>query len=1084
MSPVACLLLVLAAQAAGGARELAIGTELHSRLAAARGPGDSPAQERFLLRPRSKIVCTLKLRSLDFTPSLLVRDTASQESVGAARQVLGDDAWWTQELAAGSVLEVLVGSADGHSGEYELSVVEGALPVPEGAALTRAVREECEALALRAELRGDWPAALAAWMQAGRIAHGTGEFEAAETDLARASELAERISAEEELLEARLLLALCASQRGDAGASLAALEALAPPLEARAQVLAGTPAEPRAEYLLALLHDSLGDLLRVRSGWPAAAAHYRLAVQAADRTGSPQLQVPSWTKLSFALEQLGASEEADGALELCQSILAAVPPTADPAESQALDCLRAELLLARARIEAQRGRSELARTHAHQALPLESRPALRAELLGTLANTCIDSARYEEASALLEQVRGLMVTQELTYMEAARHKALGVLAWHLHDLPEARRELELALASASERGELESATETRLDLALVLDELDEGAAAEELLDCAIDESARAGNAALQSRAWIDRGSLHDVCGDLDQATRAYAEALRLASASADAPLAALAEGNLGFVAWLRGDAHSARQLSTSAAARLEALGLREEALEMHDTLARMALAAGDARALRAEVDCARALLDGLGRQSLQPLQRAWHRSRFAEWGAYEQSLVELSLDCEAARGAGAAALVEQGFGASCDWKGRVLLEGLTARRAQPERRGTSLLEQVRACLPPRAALLDYFESGDRLGLYLLQASGSERIELAELAPVAREAAQLVDLFADDNPDAEKLLATSATLWTRVLAPVLQRLGPGIDTLVIVPSPALARVPFEALVSDARWGSSPVCAEPRCVIDDFLVCYLPAADVLSALADLGPRRSPERHLILADAIYGGENTLAGAEAARLAPEKELARLGRLLGSRDEALVLARMLLLRGEESLASGIQERNQDIPASCFDLYLGACASGEVFDRDLRPYSEIHLALHARADPRDPRRSLLMLSGSGQRSGVLTLGEVLDSQLDADLVVLSTCSSARGPLVRGEGVQSLAYAFMSAGARSVISTLWDVPDPESARIMLGFEVLRREPDPRNLEREGTWRQPCTLARGLVPLPAAEALRAARQVLRA
>jgi hypothetical protein len=54
--------------------------------------------------------------------------------------------------------------------------------------------------------------------------------------------------------------------------------------------------------------------------------------------------------------------------------------------------------------------------------------------------------------------------------------------------------------------------------------------------------------------------------------------------------------------------------------------------------------------------------------------------------------------------------------------------------------------------------------------------------------------------------------------------------------------------------------------------------------------------------------------------------------------------------------------------------------------------------------------------------------EIYRTTLGADLVVLSACATAAGAQVSGEGVMSLARAFLYAGAGATIATLWDVPD--------------------------------------------------------
>ena len=101
----------------------------------------------------------------------------------------------------------------------------------------------------------------------------------------------------------------------------------------------------------------------------------------------------------------------------------------------------------------------------------------------------------------------------------------------------------------------------------------------------------------------------------------------------------------------------------------------------------------------------------------------------------------------------------------------------------------------------------------------------------------------------------------------------------------------------------------------------------------------------------------------------------------------------------------------------------------------------LHFAAHAVEDRHDPMDSALLLASSphGPLDGRLTAWKIMqDLRVEADLVTLSACSTARGREVPGEGVLGLSRAFHYAGARAVLATLWRLPDRSAYLLMERF----------------------------------------------
>ena len=217
-------------------------------------------------------------------------------------------------------------------------------------------------------------------------------------------------------------------------------------------------------------------------------------------------------------------------------------------------------------------------------------------------------------------------------------------------------------------------------------------------------------------------------------------------------------------------------------------------------------------------------------------------------------------------------------------------------------------------------------------------------------------------------------------------------------LTIVPHGPLFRVSFAAL-RDRRG---------RYLVERYAMHYVPAVGVLrfSADARLRAAAAPPRALLVADPV-----PLPSASGARLGP---------LPGARAE--VDAVRAALGGDASRLVAREATEADVVTR------------------LAGSTTIHLATHGLVDDEHSLDSFVALGRTGVASGTdgrLTVGEVYDLRLRADLVFLSACQSGRGR-VTGDGILGLTRAFLSAGAATVVATLWDVADEPSSQLVPRF----------------------------------------------
>jgi CHAT domain-containing protein/tetratricopeptide (TPR) repeat protein len=130
-------------------------------------------------------------------------------------------------------------------------------------------------------------------------------------------------------------------------------------------------------------------------------------------------------------------------------------------------------------------------------------------------------------------------------------------------------------------------------------------------------------------------------------------------------------------------------------------------------------------------------------------------------------------------------------------------------------------------------------------------------------------------------------------------------------------------------------------------------------------------------------------------------------------------------------------------PTGAATRLIGSKASERAFRSALADARVIHIAAHAVVPEQDPAGAFLALGretaagDAAARDGRLTAAEIYDLRVGADLVVLSACRSGRGRIT-GDGVAGFTRAFISAGARTVVASLWDAPDESARRLMAGF----------------------------------------------
>lgn len=271
---------------------------------------------------------------------------------------------------------------------------------------------------------------------------------------------------------------------------------------------------------------------------------------------------------------------------------------------------------------------------------------------------------------------------------------------------------------------------------------------------------------------------------------------------------------------------------------------------------------------------------------------------------------------------------------------------------------------------------------------------------------------------------------AANLSCMLLAPFLTE---GMKHLTLVLDGELELLPFAALPeSGCQGGGQPIIPERHVVLTPSFSILLEQHEATERTAFRGDVA------LLADPVFDRADprvhVIDGASGRSSVPPFEPV-LPRLIGTREEAKAIA---ALTGPERAA----------------LYLDFNANLQtLFNPSLWAYRILHVASHGVLDDRWPDFSGIVLSLVDQDGhpvfGYLKTHDVASLDLRSDLVVLSSCDSSAGVNLSGEGVTGLRHAFLSAGAKRVVSSLWSVDDEGSKNLMIAFYsgMLRDSLDP-------------------------------------
>ncbi len=252
------------------------------------------------------------------------------------------------------------------------------------------------------------------------------------------------------------------------------------------------------------------------------------------------------------------------------------------------------------------------------------------------------------------------------------------------------------------------------------------------------------------------------------------------------------------------------------------------------------------------------------------------------------------------------------------------------------------------------------------------------------------------------------------LYSEALRDCLQDLNE--HRLIVIPDGKLNDVPFDALMDPSG----------RYVAESHVISVVPSAAVLYVL----------RHETRAAAKYaflGVGYTGATSKRSSHGVAGELADAVRGVFDLNNPNIAP--LAYAGEE-----VQSARDDVGGRGIVLLGRSATEQKLKSEPLDDFEILHFSVHGVVNTEEPDRSaLLFADGAHSREdGLWQAREIRTLSLKADLVTLSACDTGIGKIEGEEGVDSLVGAFLMAGAKNVVASLWPASDRYTATLMEAF----------------------------------------------
>jgi CHAT domain-containing protein len=303
-------------------------------------------------------------------------------------------------------------------------------------------------------------------------------------------------------------------------------------------------------------------------------------------------------------------------------------------------------------------------------------------------------------------------------------------------------------------------------------------------------------------------------------------------------------------------------------------------------------------------------------------------------------------------------------------------------------------KEVQTLLDGDTVLLAYFTGSEWNGVFVLTKGNVLGLSLdvprkslvEKVKEFRKETEEGLSVKALMSKDYEKPLTE---LYGILIRPVEKELA-GKKHLVVIPHGMLHYLPFQALRSP----------EGTYLTESYTVSYLPSGSVL-----------------------------------KYAREKNRGNRADLFAVANPKTDLSPLPAAEMEAREVSALFKRKE--------VLLGQGATETKFKSEGPRYDMLLFSTHGEMIESAPLESNLRFTPSPQDDGKLTVSEIFDMEVKANLVTLSACETGlargtKGGFPQGDDLVGLSRAFIHAGAPSVVASLWKVSDEATVEMMRAF----------------------------------------------